>query len=94
MVSAPEGISFWSRVKPAISVGAIATPAKAAAGIMSTTLGAKTSGSVAAHSTTTDATKRLSSGHRQLRVPYTRPAKKLPAATSASNVPAAPGEPT
>src|SRR5829696_2137406 len=48
-----------------MSVGAIATPAKMAAGAMSATLGTKTSGTVPPQSTITDATKRLSSGHRQ-----------------------------
>ena len=61
-VSAPEGTSFWTRVNPAMSVGAIATPAKVAAGAMSATLGTKTSGTVPPQSTKTDATKRLSSG--------------------------------
>ncbi len=92
-VSAPEGTSFWTRVKPAMSVGAIATPARIEAGAMSATLGARTSGSVPTHSTTTDATKRLSSGQRQLCVPYARPAKRLPAAMSASSGPAAAGVP-
>ena len=93
-VSALEGTSFWTRVNPAMSVGAIATPAKVAAGAMSATLGTRTSGTVPPQSTTTDATKRLSSGQRQLRAPYVRPAKRLPRATSASSGPAAAGTPT
>src|SRR5829696_9069866 len=93
-VSASEGTSFWTKVNPEMSVGAIATPAKIEAGVMSATLGTRTSGIVPTHSTTTDATNRLSSGQRQLRAPYASPANRLPRATSASRGPAAAGAPT
>jgi hypothetical protein len=69
-----------------MSVGAIATPAKMAAGAMSATLGTKTSGTVPPQSTITDATKRLSSGHRQPRVPYPRPALYVPCLRNESQV--------
>src|SRR5919107_1831919 len=77
-----------------MSVGAIATPAKIEAGNISAALGAGAGGNVPTHSTTTDATKRLFNGQRQLRAPYASPAKRLPAATRASSGPAAAGEPT
>ena len=87
-VRAATGTSSSTRPYAEMSVGLTANPASSAAGAITSTLGASSSGSSPSARKPRLARKRRGSGERRCSAPYSSPASALPSATRASRTPA------